>query len=129
MHRSPFEVETPSLRCDLLRRTACYEGRPVRLCHREFDLLLHLLLRSPEVVSRGELLREVCRIGFDPGTNVIEVHVSRLRAKLAESGAEGLIDTVRGAGYRLTERLLQPHSKSDMARTQKQEKARFGAAE
>ncbi len=84
-----------------------YRGRRVRLCHREFDLLLHLVLRSPEIVSRRELLREVCRLDFDPGTNVVEVHMSRLRAKLSEEGATGLIDTVRGSGYRLTEPIQQ----------------------
>jgi DNA-binding response OmpR family regulator len=74
-------------------------GRPVRLSPRERALLQHLLRRGGDVASRTEILAEVFGYDFDPGTNVIEVHVAHLRRKIA--GARTRIETVRGTGYRL----------------------------
>lgn len=96
-----FEFGTDRLRIDLLRRRVSYDGNAIALCPRELDLLIHLFLRCPFTVSRAELLRDVCNLSFDPGTNIIEVHLSRLRAKLRECGGTRLIETVRGQGYRL----------------------------
>jgi two-component system, OmpR family, response regulator len=96
-----FEFGFDRLRINLLHRRVCYDGKPVLLCPRELDLLVHLILRRPVIVSRAELLRHVCKLSIDPGTNVIEVHLSRLRSKLREAGAASLIETVRGQGYRL----------------------------
>lgn len=96
-----FEFGSNRLRINLLHRLVRYDGKAIRLCPRELDLLVHLVLRYPIIVSRAELLRHVCNLSIDPGTNVIEVHLSRLRSKLREVGAAPLIETVRGQGYRL----------------------------
>jgi len=74
-------------------------GAPVRLSPRERALLHHLLRRGGDVAPRKEIFSEVFGYDFDPGTNVIEVHVAHLRRKLA--GARTRIETVRGIGYRL----------------------------
>ena len=82
---------------DLERRELWSRGARVALSQREFGLLVHLLRRRGEVCSREELLADVWGIGFDPGTNVVDVYVRRLRRKLTENA----IETVRHAGYRL----------------------------
>ena len=71
------------------------------LLPREFALLEHLLRRKGRVQTRTMLLEAVWDLGFDPGTNVVETHVSRLRAKVDKPFGTGLIETVRGAGYRI----------------------------
>ncbi|HEV8572774.1 MAG TPA: response regulator transcription factor [Actinomycetota bacterium] len=81
---------------DLLRRTADAGRGPVRLSEREAQLLRHLMQRDGEVSSRQRLLQEVWGFSFDPGSNVVDVYVRRLRAKL---GAD-VIETVRNVGYR-----------------------------
>jgi two-component system, OmpR family, response regulator len=83
---------------DLARRQARIGGTVTDLSDREFRLLHHLLAHAGEVVSRERLLAEVWGYGFDPGSNVVEVCVRRLRQKL---GPEAPIETVRHAGYRL----------------------------
>ncbi len=80
---------------DLDRRRAGYRGRLVGLTEREFGLLAHLMRRDGEVCSRTELLHDVWGLDFDPGTNVIEACIRRLRGKLAELP----IETVRSVGY------------------------------
>ncbi|HEV8683544.1 MAG TPA: response regulator transcription factor [Actinomycetota bacterium] len=81
---------------DLLRRTADAGRGPVRLSEREAQLLRHLMQRDGEVSSRQKLLQDVWGFSFDPGSNVVDVYVRRLRAKL---GAD-VIETVRNVGYR-----------------------------
>ncbi|HZD18930.1 MAG TPA: response regulator transcription factor [Actinomycetota bacterium] len=85
-----------SVTLDLVRRTADAGSGPVTLSEREFHLLRHLMLAGGEPCSRQRLLSEVWGYPFDPGSNVVDVCVGRLRAKL---GAE-VIETVRGVGYR-----------------------------
>lgn len=80
---------------DLDRRRARHRGRQIGLTEREFSLLAHLMRRQGEVCSRSELLHDVWGLDFDPGTNVIEACVRRLRGKLAELP----IETVRSVGY------------------------------
>jgi DNA-binding response OmpR family regulator len=82
---------------DLQRRELVINGQRIQLSHREFTLMAHLLHRRGEVCTRQELLADVWGIGFDPGTNVVDVYVGRLRAKLATE----TIETVRNVGYRL----------------------------
>jgi DNA-binding response OmpR family regulator len=82
---------------DLVRRTADVGQGRVSLSEREFLLLQRLLLARGDVRSRGRLLSEVWGYSFDPGSNVVDVCVGRLRAKL---GAD-VIETVRGVGYRV----------------------------
>src|SRR6266511_407238 len=88
-----------SLRLDWQRRRAWFGEVPVNLTGREFEVLAHLAKNAGKVVTKGELLSAVWGAGFDPGTNIVEVHLSRLRTKLGAS--PGLIETVRGGGYRL----------------------------
>lgn len=89
------------LEMDLLSRKVRRGGRAIDLQPREFRLLEYLLRHAEQVVTRTMLLEGVWDYHFDPGTNVIDVHVSRLRKKIDEGEAVPLINTVRGAGYRL----------------------------
>lgn len=89
------------LEVDLLSRKVKRGSRAIDLQPREFRLLDYLMRHKGEVVTRTMLLEGVWDYHFDPGTNVIDVHISRLRRKIDEDGEAPLIHTVRGAGYRL----------------------------
>ena len=93
-------LELGELRLDLARRAVQYRGRRVEVTPREFDFLHALAERAGERLSRKELLARVWNIAFDPGTNVVDVLVARLRRKLDPSG-DSPIETVVGKGYRL----------------------------
>jgi len=86
---------------DLLSRKVKRGQRAIDLQPREFRLLEYLLRHKEQVVTRTMLLEGVWDYHFDPGTNVIDVHVSRLRRKIDDGEEVPLIHTVRGAGYRL----------------------------
>ncbi|WP_298668069.1 response regulator transcription factor [uncultured Sphingomonas sp.] len=89
------------LEMDLLAHRVKRAGRPVDLQPREFRLLEYLLRHVDQVVTRTMLLEGVWDYHFDPGTNVTDVHISRLRKKIDEGFARPLLHTVRGAGYKL----------------------------
>jgi two-component system OmpR family response regulator len=89
------------LEMDLLRRTVTRSGKEIDLQPREFQLLEYLLRNADRVVTRTMLLESVWDFHFDPHTNIVETHISRLRSKLAQGGGPELIHTVRGAGYAL----------------------------
>ncbi|HUB10463.1 MAG TPA: response regulator transcription factor [Acetobacteraceae bacterium] len=89
------------LEMDLLKRSVMRGGREIDLQPREFQLLEYLLHNVERVVTRTMLLESVWEFHFDPRTNIVETHISRLRAKLAQWGGAELIHTVRGAGYAL----------------------------
>ena len=89
------------LEMDLLSRKVKRGARAIDLQPREFRLLEYLLRHKEQVVTRTMLLEGVWDYHFDPGTNVIDVHVSRLRRKIDDGEGATLIHTVRGAGYRL----------------------------
>ncbi len=91
------------LEMDLVRRKVTREGQEIDLLPREFRLLEHLLRRKGRVQTRTMLLEAVWDISFDPQTNVVETHISRLRAKVDRPFETELIETVRGAGYRIAE--------------------------
>jgi DNA-binding response OmpR family regulator len=91
-------VRAGGLELDLARRQARVDDRTTDLSDREFRLLYHLVSHPGEVVSRERLLSEVWGYSFDPGSNVVDVCVRRLRKKL---GPTWPIETVRHAGYRL----------------------------
>ena len=93
------QLRAGDLEMDLLRRTVIRAGRPIELQPREFRLLEFLLRHSGQVVTRTMLLEGVWDYHFDPQTNVIDVHISRLRAKIDKGFDEPLLQTVRGAGY------------------------------
>ena len=86
---------------DLLARSVTRSGREIDLLPREFRLLEFLMRHAGQVVTRTMLLENVWDYHFDPQTNVIDVHVSRLRQKLEKGFDKPLLQTVRGAGYRL----------------------------
>jgi DNA-binding response OmpR family regulator len=91
-------LETTTLTLDLTRRQALLGSEAIDLSEREFQLLHHLVRHVGEVVSRDRLLAEVWGYSFDPGSNLVDVCVRRLRKKL---GPRATIETVRHAGYRL----------------------------
>jgi DNA-binding response OmpR family regulator len=88
-------LDAGGIRLDLGRRRAAAGGREVVLSEREFDLLAHLMRHAGDVCRREDLLREVWGSGLDPGSNVLDVCVGRLRKKLETLPVE----TVRGVGY------------------------------
>jgi DNA-binding response OmpR family regulator len=91
-------IRVGAVELDLARRRAIANDAAIDLSDREFRLLYHLVFHVGEVISRERLLSEVWGYGFDPGSNVVDVCVRRLRKKL---GPDWPIETVRHAGYRL----------------------------
>ena len=102
-HQGPQQtrLKAVDLEMDLLTRTVTRSGRPIILQPREFKLLEYLMRNAGHVVTRTMLLENVWDYHFDPQTNVIDVHVSRLRAKIDKGFDEPILQTVRGAGYLL----------------------------
>jgi DNA-binding response OmpR family regulator len=98
--RSLAPIILGGLKLDLTRRKTERAGKPVDLSPREFDLLLTLARAGGGTLSRLQLLEEVWDIKFDPGTNLLDVHLGRLRKKLDRHGPSA-IQTVRGEGYRI----------------------------
>ncbi|MEY4964978.1 MAG: hypothetical protein RL274_561 [Pseudomonadota bacterium] len=101
--RTPAGVKTRlgvgDLELDLLTRAAKRSGTDIELQPREFRLLEYLMRHAGQVVTRTMLLESVWEYHFDPQTNVIDVHISRLRAKIDKGFQAPLLHTVRGAGY------------------------------
>ena len=95
------KIKAGALEMDLLARNVTRSGREIDLLPREFRLLEFLMRHAGQVVTRTMLLENVWDYHFDPQTNVIDVHVSRLRQKLDKGFDKPLLQTVRGAGYRL----------------------------
>lgn len=96
----PGELVVGPLAIDRMARTASRDGRALALLPREYAVLLHLARHADALVTRSDLRSAVWGRDFDPGTNVIEVHISRLRAQLDRDAAPMLL-TERGRGYRL----------------------------
>ena len=92
-------MQLGALEIDRLQRRVILGGRTLDLTAREYMLLLCLAHQADRVVARSELLSQVWATQFDPGSNLVDVHISRLRDKLGEHA--WMIDTVRGKGYRL----------------------------
>jgi two-component system OmpR family response regulator len=97
------ELSVADLRLDLLKRSVTRGGQRVDLQPREFQLLEYLMRHAGRVVTRTMLLESVWDFHFDPKTNIVETHMSRLRGKVDRGHACELIHTVRGAGYILRE--------------------------
>ena len=102
--RHPEVVRVTDLEIDLVRHKATRAGRPLDLTPKEFALLSLLARRSGEVLTRTLITEQVWDINFDPGANVVDVHVRRLRAKVDDPFETKLIHTVRGVGYVLEDR-------------------------
>ena len=91
------------LEMDLLKHAVTRGDEQIELQPREFQLLEYLLRHAGRVVTRTMMLESIWGFHFDPKTNIVETHISRLRAKLQRSGAAELIHTIRGTGYSLRE--------------------------
>ena len=100
----PTTLKLAELEVDLLGRKAWREGRRLDLTAKEFLLLTVLLRRRGQILSRTTLAEQVWDMNFDSDTNVVEVAVRRLRAKMDEPFPQRLLHTVRGMGYVLEER-------------------------
>ena len=87
------------LEMDLLTRTVIRAGKRIELLAQEFKILEYLLRHTGEVVTRTMLLEKVWDFHFDPKTNIVETHISRLRSKIDKGFNKPLLHTVRGAGY------------------------------
>ena len=96
-------LQVADLELDLLTRSVQRAGQKIELQAREFQLLEYLMRHVGQVVTRTMLLEGVWDFHFDPQTNVIDVHISRLRQKIDRGFDAPLIQTVRGAGYSLRE--------------------------
>ena len=92
-------LQLADLTLDRLSREVLRGDVLIELQPREFQLLETLLLLTPNVVTRAMLLEQVWRFRFDPGTNLVESHLSRLRAKIDRGGDRPLLHTIRGEGY------------------------------
>jgi DNA-binding response OmpR family regulator len=106
MRRPPMQTEetvmkVADLELDLVRHSVERAGQPITLQPREYRLLVYLLRNTGKVLTRTMLLEAVWDFHFDPRTNVVETHISRLRNKVDKPFASSLIHTVRGAGYSL----------------------------
>ena len=97
------QLKVADLEMDVLSRKVRRQGQTINLQPREFRLLEYLMRHSEQVVTRTMLLENVWDYHFDPQTNVIDVHVSRLRSKIDRDFDIPLLQTVRGAGYMLRE--------------------------
>jgi two-component system OmpR family response regulator len=106
--RRPLQAQPTSLShgpitVDLLKRQVLRDDEPVSLQPREFRILEELMRKEGKVVTRTMLLERVWNYHFDPQTNIVDTHISRLRSKLNEGGKPDLIETVRGVGYRMAD--------------------------
>jgi two-component system copper resistance phosphate regulon response regulator CusR len=99
----PVRLQVGDLSLDLIRRQARRGAQTLPLSPQEFALLEYLCRNAGRVVTRTMILDHVWRMDFDPGTNVVDVHIHRLRAKVDADAEPALIRTVRGIGYVLGE--------------------------
>lgn len=93
------KLKVQDLEMDLLKRTVMRAGKEIELQAREFTLLEYFLKHKGQVVTRTMLLENVWEYHFDPQTNVIDVHISRLRNKIDKGFEKPILKTVRGTGY------------------------------
>ncbi len=92
-------LQAGPLSLDLIERLAWREGRPIELLPREFKLLEYLMRRPGQLVTRSMLLEQVWKHRFIPETNLVDVHVGKLRRKIDAPGTASLIQSVRGQGF------------------------------
>ena len=100
----PQQVVCGNVTLDRLSRVASVAGQKLHLTAKEFALLEYFIINQGKTLGRRELLEKVWRLDFDPGTNVVDVNVSRVRAKLTRLGATCRLDAERGVGYVFAER-------------------------
>ena len=97
--RERTQLQVRGLLVDRLARTVRRGGREIELLPLEFKLLEFLLMHIGQLVTRAMLLEQVWGFHFDPRTNIVETHISRIRSKIDEPGEPPMITTVRGSGY------------------------------
>ncbi len=100
-HADDATLTIGALEIDLRRRIVCVDGEAVRLLHIEYRLLEFLARNVGQAMSRSIIFEQVWGYHFDPGANLINVHIARLRKKLDRPGRVSVISTVKGEGYRL----------------------------
>jgi two-component system, OmpR family, response regulator len=96
-----MELTTADLRLDLISRVAHRAGAEIRLMPTEFKLLEYMMRNSGQILTRTMIFEAIWGYHFDPGTNLIDVHLGRLRRKIDRPGLTPLIQTIRGSGYAL----------------------------
>jgi two-component system OmpR family response regulator len=101
VHSEPTCLEHGGLIVDLLKRQVLRDGTTIQLQPREFRILEELMREAGKVMTRTMLLERVWNYHFDPQTNIVDTHISRLRSKLNGGGKPDLIETIRGVGYRM----------------------------
>jgi two-component system, OmpR family, response regulator len=101
-----------ALELDLIERTAKRSDRTIKLLPREFRLLEYMMRRHDQLLTRAMLLQEVWNYSFVPATNLVDVHMSRLRHKVDGPGETPMIYSIRGAGFILCETVRNPHALS-----------------
>jgi two-component system copper resistance phosphate regulon response regulator CusR len=97
--KEPSRLEVADLQIDLIGREAKRGDRVLQLTPQEFSLLEYLCRNAGRVVTRTMILEQVWHMHFDPATNVVDVHIYRLRSKVDSDGCKPLIHTIRGVGY------------------------------
>jgi two-component system OmpR family response regulator len=97
---APTLLQNGSLAINLVTREVRRAGEAVELTNREFELLTYLLRSPGQTFTRAQICEHVWNYHFDPGTNLVDVYVQRLRRKLEGGGEPAVIETVRGVGYR-----------------------------
>jgi two-component system OmpR family response regulator len=93
------KLQVGGLEVDLLARVVTRDGRRIELLAQEFRILEYLVRHAGEIVTRTMLLEKIWDFHFDPKTNIVETHISRLRSKIDKGFDKPLLHTVRGAGY------------------------------
>ena len=97
----PTRLRVGGLELDLLAREAIREGRRIELQDQEFQLLKYLMTNAGGVVTRKMVLENVWDLNFDPRSNIVESHISRIRAKVDRGFPSKMIRTIRGVGYKI----------------------------
>jgi two-component system OmpR family response regulator len=97
----PAMLHVGDLEIDLIRRTVRIDGEAVKLLHMEFRLLEYMMRNRGTIVTRRMIFEQVWGYHFDPGANLVNVHIARLRKKLVHPDAGFTIETIKGEGYRL----------------------------
>ncbi len=102
-HAEATKVEVSNLSLDLLSRDVSIGGKNIDLLPKEFALIKYFVRNKGRVLTRTQILEQVWGYQFDPESNVVDVHICRLREKLEDTGERRLIRTIRGVGYVLKE--------------------------
>tara|TARA_R110002096_G_scaffold200639_9_gene384699 strand:- start:11744 stop:12418 length:675 start_codon:yes stop_codon:yes gene_type:complete len=90
-----------NLSVNLMTHEVTRDGTPIELAHKEFALLVYLMRSAGRVMTRTQILEQVWEYQFDPGTNIVDSYIARLRRKVDDGFEPALIETLRGVGYRL----------------------------